>query len=505
MATRQNLISYFETLAVERSNEIAIFSKGKDTTFGELARRVEHHRATLRSVLGKEQAIVGHSTGGGLEPVSLELAVWAEGHVSLALPSNATRRETVEMLDVVVPDLIFVDEEGEKSNWIASPPEHSIIYSLHSQTTRYGQQTRSRVHLPVKDLLQLQFTSGSTGRPKAVGLEANALMAALQDAKVWYSGFQDAPVFSALPHHHAMGRAVPFEAIWSGRAIASTDTKAWADHLELLLRTDSKTLVCNPTYARYGVALGLFRQTPSIDRVVLGTASTEAGLVINLREQLPDVAIDIRYGISEAFGAISVNQVSPKDPAPSTGDVGCPMPSLEIMASSSEPGPTYVRGAATAIVALQGGEVVELRDASGYVETGDLGVIASNGDLKIGGRTKINISHQGYRIDPLEIESVIKAAPSVVDAVVVGVPDKLVGEKIVAVVVMVDNVAIDANGLKHRCKEGLSSYKVPSGVVVLPEMPFKASGKPDRDAIRTQVLDRVTYSGLTEAWGTHGQ
>ena len=73
----------------------------------------------------------------------------------------------------------------------------------------------------------------------------------------------------------------------------------------------------------------------------------------------------------------------------------------------------------------------------------------------------------------------LKAHPAVYDALVVGVPDERLGERVAAVVQVRDGAAVDLDDLQKHCRSKLAGYKIPRSLVTTPAMPRSPAGKAD--------------------------
>ncbi|MEU8953474.1 class I adenylate-forming enzyme family protein [Streptomyces sp. NPDC048518] len=132
------------------------------------------------------------------------------------------------------------------------------------------------------------------------------------------------------------------------------------------------------------------------------------------------------------------------------------------------------------------------RTSDGWVRTGDLGVIAQDGALRIVGRLKDVVIRGGANISPAEVEVELSAHPAVRDVVCVGVPDPLMGERLAACVVTRDGAAPTLEELgAHLDARGLERRKHPERLLVLAELPLTPAGKPDRAALRERVAGPV--------------
>jgi acyl-CoA synthetase (AMP-forming)/AMP-acid ligase II len=124
----------------------------------------------------------------------------------------------------------------------------------------------------------------------------------------------------------------------------------------------------------------------------------------------------------------------------------------------------------------------------GWYRTGDIGHLDADGWLRITDRSKEMIKVRGFQVAPAEIEAVLHGHPAVADCAVFGVPDGAGGEAVVAAVTR--SGIVEADELVALVGERLASYKRPSRVVFVPEIPRLPSGK---------VLRRVLKEGVMSA------
>lgn len=113
----------------------------------------------------------------------------------------------------------------------------------------------------------------------------------------------------------------------------------------------------------------------------------------------------------------------------------------------------------------------------GWAHTGDAGEIDVQGYVYIRDRIKDMVVSGGENIYPREIENVLFDHPLIVDAAVIGVPDKRFGEALLAFVVTAGDVAIAPDAVIGFCRERLGGYKVPRRIEQVDALPRNASGK----------------------------
>ena len=125
-------------------------------------------------------------------------------------------------------------------------------------------------------------------------------------------------------------------------------------------------------------------------------------------------------------------------------------------------------------------------DKHGWLHTGDLGTMDSQGFVRVTGRVKDMIIRGGENHFPAEIEAVLVTHPNILQVAVVGLPDDKWGE-IIAAFVLSDYV-LDPIELRNHCRAHLSPQKTPSIWVHVPDFPLTGSGKVQKFAIREKYL-----------------
>jgi long-chain acyl-CoA synthetase len=120
----------------------------------------------------------------------------------------------------------------------------------------------------------------------------------------------------------------------------------------------------------------------------------------------------------------------------------------------------------------------------GWLHTGDLGYMDSDGFYFIVDRAKDLVIRGGYNVYPREIEEVLYAHPDILEAAVIGKPDERLGEEVVAVVVLRAGGSAGADDVIAYCKERLAAYKYPREIRFMDELPKGPSGKILKSALR---------------------
>jgi acyl-CoA synthetase (AMP-forming)/AMP-acid ligase II len=213
--------------------------------------------------------------------------------------------------------------------------------------------------------------------------------------------------------------------------------------------------------------------------VTYGAAPAAAELVARAVEALPKVAFVNVFGQTETLGAVAA--LGPEDHREGrAGSVGRPMPGAEVRivdpssgedVADGEVGEFWVRGPHTV--------------SPGWVRSGDLVRRDADGYLYPAGRLSDVINRGGEKIDPAEVEAVLRSHPDVEDAAAFGFADEVLGQRVAAAVVA--RSAIDSATLRLWCSERLARFKVPEVIVTVDAIPLTELGKVSRAGLRTII------------------
>jgi acyl-CoA synthetase (AMP-forming)/AMP-acid ligase II len=136
----------------------------------------------------------------------------------------------------------------------------------------------------------------------------------------------------------------------------------------------------------------------------------------------------------------------------------------------------------------------------GTLYTGDVGFRSPDGYIYLTGRRKDMIITGGYNVYPREVEEAIAAIEGVADVVVVGLPDALWGQRIVAGYTTAPDATVTEDQILEQTRRDLTEFKRPKAVHRLPSLPLTAIGKVDRAqalamlSSHVETLSRTTTS-----------
>jgi long-chain acyl-CoA synthetase len=228
---------------------------------------------------------------------------------------------------------------------------------------------------------------------------------------------------------------------------------------------------------------------PTLTTLISAGAALETAVAERFRHVF-GVKIHPFYGTSET-GGITYDA---SDAPASDGLVGTPFPGvqLELVPVDGAPadgGRVLVRG--PSVIQSYADNVDAASFAGGGFLTGDLGTIDGAGRLTLSGRVSSFVNVAGRKVQPDEVERVLRSFDGIADVRVIGMADSRRGEQLVACVV-VDGRKPTVMALRQFCGARLASHKIPRAFVFLDEIPLTERGKTDRIRLRETVSAALT-------------
>ncbi|MFQ3354739.1 MAG: fatty-acyl-CoA synthase [Paracoccaceae bacterium] len=141
----------------------------------------------------------------------------------------------------------------------------------------------------------------------------------------------------------------------------------------------------------------------------------------------------------------------------------------------------------------------ETIDSDGWLHTGDLGSMDSEGYVNITGRLKDMIIRGGENIYPRELEDFLYTHPSISQAQVFGLPDKILGEVVCVWVVAKRDVRLKKEDINNFCKENIAHFKIPKYVKIVKELPMTVTGKPQKFLMRKAMIEELGLKEISTA------
>jgi fatty-acyl-CoA synthase len=357
------------------------------------------------------------------------------------------------------------------------------------------------------DVINMQYTSGTTGFPKGVMLShSNVINNGFNIANCMKLTKEDR-LCIPVPFFHCFGCVLGTMACVT---VGATMVPVQEFHPRKVLQTvqDEK---CT---GLHGVPTMFIAELNDSEFSTYDLSSLRTGIMAGSNcpievmkaviEKMGATEITIAYGQTESSPVIT--QTRTDDPIEIRVEtVGRALPNVEV--KIVEPGtnrevPYGVQGE----LCTRGYHVMKgyyknpdaTRDAideEGWLHTGDLAVINESGYCKITGRLKDMIIRGGENIYPREIEEFLYQHPKVLDVQVVGIPDEVYGEEVMAWIILKEGQESTNDEIKEYCKGKISKHKIPRYVEFTDSYPMTASGKIQKYRLKEQAIGLIGCAG----------
>jgi long-chain acyl-CoA synthetase len=220
----------------------------------------------------------------------------------------------------------------------------------------------------------------------------------------------------------------------------------------------------------------------SLTYVTTGGAPLPLPVWHEFERRLPGVRLCDGYGCTEATSTVTMNPPN----ARRHGSVGRPVSGVDVAISAE--GEVLVRSPGVMLGYHHDPEATAATVVDGWLRTGDVGRLDEDGYLWVVDRLKDVILRGGFNVYPRDVEDALLAHPAVARAAVVGRPDPLLGEEVVAFVSL--RGPATAEELLAFGRDRIARHKAPRELYVVDEVPLTSVGKTDRKSARTLLEQR---------------
>ncbi|MCB0875101.1 MAG: acyl--CoA ligase [Solirubrobacterales bacterium] len=379
----------------------------------------------------------------------------------------------------------------------AAPPEVTVVDSSAAPGATGEDPDGGFTPMVAPDLAAVIYTSGSTGEPKGVTL-THGNMAFVADSIIDSIDMKPADrVLCVLPLYFGYGLYQLLTCVRLGATLVLEPGFGAGGRIVQILEEQRITgFAAVPTIYQLLLSLpGLSdRELPHLRFLTNAGAGLPTPVVRAVREAFPQARLYLMYGQTECQ---RVCRLPAEDVDENPSSVGEAIPGTEAwvededgeVAAPGVVGELVVRGPHVMQGYWGNEEATARRLRPGrwpwdrLLATGDLFRADERGYLYFVGRRDDIIKSRGQKVPPREVEDVLHSFPGVRDAAVVGVPDQLLGEAVIAHVSPDHGIELDGNALRRHCAESLEGHMVPKRVVIHAELPRIGAGKIDRRAL----------------------
>ena len=471
---------------------------GRTLTYGQLKRdsvELGRYLAGQGLAKGDKVALMLHNS---YQAARLLIGVMYAGYTVTPLNLLAQPAQIAYVLEHSDAKLVFtsaehvsqlstaIDKLDNKIKYLVIDPDAASVFD--------GAALPADAALPAvseNDDAMLMYTSGTTGKPKGCVLSHRSVVAGGEYTSAAHELKKEDRVLCAMPLYHINGQIVTAVApLVHGGSVVMPHRFSASGYWELVSRYRCSWINVVPTMIAYLLnGPGPREKDPAAGQVKF-CRSASAPLPPDLHR-----AFEKRFGIGivETFGMTETNApcfTNPLDPA--KRKIGSPGPAFGNEAKIIDPatGKTLPPGDAGEIM-VRGDNVMKCYykdpetsaktlEPDGWMHTGDVGYLDSDGFLFVTGRIKEIIIKGGENIAPREIDEALLRHPAVLEAAAVGIPDANYGQEIMACVVLKPGERCSVDELAAFSLRELGKYKAPKVIKLVAELPKGPSGKVQR-------------------------
>ncbi|WP_224985068.1 class I adenylate-forming enzyme family protein [Geomonas agri] len=503
----QRVHSFLESSAAARPDKVALVHDGERVSYRQLNRAANLLAGFLiqRGVLPGDRVVILLTNG--VKYVASYYGVLKAGAVAVPLNVETGQETLNRLLDELQPSGIILEQGAGYllQQFHLAPASFRFLLAADASFAQGGggvvwgwDEVLTGEELPEGGstvapdaLASIIYTSGSTGQPKGVMLSHRNIVSNTRSITEYLSLTENDIQMVVLPFFYVMGKSLLNTHVAVGGTVVINNNFAYTASVIRQMAEEGVTgfsgVPSTYAYLLHRSPLASFR-----DRLPNLRYCTQAGghMPRDIKERLlqvlpPHTRLFIMYGATEA--AARLTYVEPERLPEKLGSIGRAIPGVSVRVldpygeevPDGECGELVASGPNIMIGYWNDPEATaRVLDVNGY-HTGDLGYRDAEGYLYVTGRKDHLLKVGGHRIDPQEVEEVLMSSGSLLEVVVLGLDDPLLGKKLVALVVPLGANPSD-RALLSFCHGKLPRHKVPGEIRLVAALPKYPSGKIDR-------------------------
>jgi fatty-acyl-CoA synthase len=362
------------------------------------------------------------------------------------------------------------------------------------------------------DAINIQYTSGTTGFPKGATLSHRNIL-----NNGWFVGAalrytESDRLCIPVPYYHCFGMVMGNLAC-AAHGVTMVVPSPTFDAGAVLATVEAERCT-----SLYGVPTMFIAELAHPDLPARDLSSLRTGIMAGspcpvetmkrVVDEMHMAEVTIAYGMTET-SPVSTQTSVDDDLVHRTSTVGRVHPHVEIqlvdpsggeVVERGTPGELCTRGYSVMLGYWDDPEkTAEAIDEAGWMHTGDLATMDTDGYVNIVGRIKDMIIRGGENVYPREIEEFLHVHPAIADVQVIGVPDERYGEEIMAWIVLEVGATLTEEQVREHCRGQIAHYKVPRYVKFVDGFPLTVTGKVRKVEMREQSIGELGLSTLATA------
>lgn len=438
-----------------------------------------------------------------IEFLAVFLAAGMAGWIAAPFDPKWSDMELASTLENCNPQILVIDDTYmDRLSPLSLPPKLRLI---HSQSISPAPKAENEIWLSnerVSDQtpFYMGFTSGTTGKPKGFLRSHRSWVKSFEGCQAAFGMNVQDLVFlpGPLVHSHFLCAAV--YALYTGATVFLLDKFSPSKLIDCLAQNPISVLYMVPSMFE-----ALFAEAEkknnhfmanTVRQIISAGAKWNAPAKKRIHQWFPKSHLFEYYGASElSFVTVLDSEGNQRKP----DSVGRPFPGVKVSirnatgneVETGQVGKLFVQSELVFLGYYQQDEETKQVLQDGWATVQDLAWRDKEGYIYIAGREKNMILYGGLNVYPEEIEKVLKGLSQIEEAVVLGMPDRYWGEKVVAVIQFKENLSMKPWEVQAYCRKYLAAYKCPRQIIEVKEIPYTSSGKIARSAIKDLLLEGV--------------
>jgi long-chain acyl-CoA synthetase len=378
----------------------------------------------------------------------------------------------------------------------AEPGEVRLTYLIEK-----NEPLEDVVEVSSDDTALIIYTAGTTGRPKGAELTHNNILSNIESCIKFFKPIQEDSVVGVVPFHLPLGQTLVIGSFLRvGGSILLVPKFEVKELLKIMELNKPSYFVGAPSMYQKMLSL---EDSGEIDvssiKYWLSCGDALKKETMEQFEKQYKVSVLEGYCLTEASPIVSFNHPNKDRPA---GSIGLPLPGIELKivdetdteVNTGEIGEIIVKGPNVMKGYLNRPEATKEALRGGWLRTGDLARVDESGYSFIEVRKKNVIVKSGFSVYPREVEKFLSGHPKIKEVIVVGLPDKTVGEEVYACIVLKDKEKAVTQEIVEYAKERIAPYKCPKSVFFVLSLPKGPSGRVLRDEVKKLLMKKIKHT-----------
>lgn len=466
------IIDYLEKHKKDLPKKIFIKTESESLTFEDTYERVRKVCLILNQF--PKKSVISMMFDNSIEFIISYLAIIKSGKIAHIISPSINRTNFVKQIESCNPKCIlslnkFIDEFKDIKNDI------SLI-----DYYEFQKQKSSHEEMHISDIASLIYTSGTTSSPKGVPIKHSNIMFTTQNiVNVLEYSNSDIDVIP-LSLSHSFGLGCLHTSLFNGSTlILHKNTINILNILNSIKENNATTFAAVPatlTSLVNNFPEEFAEKCSGLRLIITNSTKVPKDTIHKILQLLPNTKFATYYGLTEASRSTFMIFNENKNKEESVGKFA---PGIKIKILNEK------NDSKIGEIMIKGKNVIENywnndfgdKFSDSWLKTGDLGYLDMDGFLYLTGRKDYIINVGGEKINPEEIENVVKTLDSIDDVIAIGMEHQLFGQVVKLFVKKMKNKEIDSAKIIAHCKQNLERFKVPMEVEFVPDFPRTEHGK----------------------------